>query len=349
MQKHLISLKIGALLLLVLAITSCSSTLNVQQNGSTLTLSDTTPSPTPLLPAPIPPGETPTTLLSPTPTQPSATAVSDAVDPTATANPMPKPTATPLPPGTPPIVPPAPPSSTPVTTAANPLLFHDEFDATSLDTSVWNTCYRWACDGGWNQELERYVPQQVTLSGGTLHLTADKGNVTAHGINYNYVSGMVTTADHFSFQYGYMETRFQIPAGQGLWPAAWLLSQQGAPIVELDVMENLGNDPNTVHMTVHYPDPSTQKHKHIGKAFTGSNFSAGFHTFGVDWQVDHITWYIDGVAQFTVTDQTQIPHTPLYILLNLAVGGSWPGSPNASTLFPSTFLVDYVRVWQHRP
>lgn len=223
-------------------------------------------------------------------------------------------------------------------------VYDDEFHGPS-SLPNYNTCYRWACDGGWNGELERYIPAAVSINNGKLDLQATKCSVTAHGITYAYCSGMVTTADKFSFLYGYAEASVLLPAGQGFWPAFWMLAQNGQSTTELDVMEVLGNDPSTINVGSHWL--INGQHKHNGAAVQGADLSSGYHTVAVDWEPDHMTFYEDGNAIWTTTDTAAIPTTPMYLLLNLAVGGNWPGSPNSSTVFPSDFLIDWVHVYQH--
>ena len=224
-------------------------------------------------------------------------------------------------------------------------MYADEFHIPASLTH-YNDCYRWSCAGGWNGELERYVSPAVTVSNGKLDLQATKCSVTAHNIHYAYCSGMVTTADKFSFLYGYAEARVLLPKGQGLWPAFWMLAQNGQSTTELDVMEVLGNDPSTIHVGSHWKTASGQ-HKHNGKAIKAADLSAGYHTVAVDWEADHMTFYEDGNVLWSTTDNAAIPSTPMYLIFNLAVGGNWPGKPSASTPFPSDFLVDWVHVYQH--
>ncbi len=246
--------------------------------------------------------------------------------------------------------------------AAEPtLMFADEFDGSTLDSSRWVPSYWWGdhgCTISTNGELEWYQPDNVQVSDGVLRLRAEKQTVTgAEGKTFDYTSGVVTTGkecwqdpkpDKFSFLYGYAEMRAKIPQGQGLWPAFWLLSCDQDWPPEIDVMEILGHQPNITHMTVHYPcdDGSAASN---GRNWSGPDFSAGWHTFGVDWQPNAIVWYVDGLERGRHTDAAHIPTEPMYLLLNLAVGGAWPGAPDASTVFPAYFEIDYVHVWSSRP
>lgn len=215
--------------------------------------------------------------------------------------------------------------------------YADEFH-TSASLAHYATCYDWGCSPTWNGELETYRPASVSVANGKLDLRATH---TPSG----YQSGMVTTSHRYSFLYGRLDVRAQLPRGQGLWPAIWLLAQgPGAPkYTELDVMEVLGNAPNQIHSGVHWADGSNH-HQHQGITWSGPDLSAGYHVFSVDWRADHITWLLDGHAYYSTRDVVSIPHTPLYLLANLAVGGNWPGSPSASTPFPADFLIDWVHI-----
>jgi beta-glucanase (GH16 family) len=235
------------------------------------------------------------------------------------------------------------------------LIFSDEFNGTSLNSSTWRTCSWWAdttCSIESNAEQELYTPNNVTVANGALKLQARKENAVAwNGKTYNYTSGMVSTggrsgsvAPGFTYKYGYAEARVKIPAGQGMWPAFWTLPSNYSWPPEIDAMEILGNQPNVTNMTYHYADAAGAD-KSSGTAWAGPDFSADWHVFGVDWEPNAIVWYVDGVERARFTDASAITAVPQYLLLNLAVGGNWPGSPNASTAFPSDYLVDYVRVW----
>ncbi|MDQ2826026.1 MAG: family 16 glycosylhydrolase [Actinomycetota bacterium] len=235
------------------------------------------------------------------------------------------------------------------------LIFSDEFDGTTLNAANWQTCSWWAtttCSIETNNEQELYTPNNVSVANGVLKLQARHENAVAwNGNTYNYTSGMVSSggrsgqvAPGFTYKYGYAEARVKIPAGQGLWPAFWTLPADYSWPPEIDAMEIVGNQPNVTNMTYHYLD-ANGAHQSPGIAYTGPDFSADWHVFGVDWEPNAIVWYVDGVERGRFTDASAITAIPQYLLLNLAVGGNWPGSPNASTPFPSDYLVDYVRVW----
>lgn len=225
------------------------------------------------------------------------------------------------------------------------LVFHDEFNGEKLDTTRWNTCYPWAegggCTNGGNNELEWYQPDEVIVDDGFLRLRAEDRSVQE---GYPYTSGMATTYQKFSFQYGYVEARFKVPAGQGMWPALWLLPADDHWPPEIDIFEILGDAPSTIHTTLHYTTDG-ENHYSSGSSWNGPDFSAGFHTIGLLWVPNLISWTVDGVERYSVTEN--IPQEPFYLLANLAVGGDWPGSPNSSTIFPGYYDIDYIRVYQN--
>jgi len=235
------------------------------------------------------------------------------------------------------------------------LVFSDEFDGTTLNATNWHTCSWWAsttCSIETNNEQELYTKNNVSVGNGVLKLQARRENAVGwNGKTYNYTSGMVSSggrsgqiAPGFTFKYGYMESRVKIPKGQGLWPAFWTLPADYSWPPEIDAMEILGNQPNITHMTYHYND-ATGAQKGPGSSWTGPDFSADWHTFGVDWQPSAMVWYVDGVERWRFTDASAITSKAAYLVLNLAVGGNWPGSANATTPLPADYLVDYVRVW----
>lgn len=216
------------------------------------------------------------------------------------------------------------------------LVFGDEFNDQYLSTK-WATQLRW---GRHNPpELQYYAPDAFELQDGLLRIKAERRMVE----DQNYTSGVIASFSTFNFQFGYVEMRARVPVGKGLWPAFWLLDSSESGVGEIDILEILGHEPNTVYMTLHYPDANGKSESEQGK-FVGPDFSAGFHTFAVDWRKDSIVWYVDGVERYRLTKN--VPQAPMYIIANLAVGGEWPGSPSVNTGFPAYFAIDYIRVYQ---
>lgn len=237
------------------------------------------------------------------------------------------------------------------------LLFADDFNGAAIDGRKWVTCYWWdqgGCTNLGNHELQWYQAANVTVSDGQLHLTAAREDVQGRGESYAFTSGLVSTgrdvaatagATKFDFQYGYAEMRARLPSGRGLLPAFWMLPSSHEPVPEIDVMEVLGDKPNTLYTHIHYHVFLGGKRQQEG-VVKAPDLSAGWHVFAVDWKPDRIVWYLDGVECWRFEDADHIPNERMYLLINLAVGGKWPGPPDGSTRFPADLLVDYVRVWQ---
>ncbi len=248
-------------------------------------------------------------------------------------------------------------------TAPSRLIWSEEFNGpagNSPDTNDWSFD---TGGSGWDDsELESYTsrPTNAELDGqGHLVITARAENYTGSDrIPRQYTSARIQTLHKFQFQYGLVEARIQVPAGQGMWPAFWLLGDEGyvsenswPDCGEIDAMEVLGSEPNVVNGTLHGPWPFAPKGVG-GTASSQTPLSAGFHVYGVEWAPQRISFLLDGVVYKTITP-ADLPsgaawpfNHPFFLLLNLAVGGEWPGAPNASTKFPAHMLVDWVRVWQ---
>jgi beta-glucanase (GH16 family) len=264
----------------------------------------------------------------------------------------------------PPATPTPPPSATPA--AGWTLVWSDEFDGPS-GTLV--DAGKWAFDlggSGWgNQELESYTdrPRNASLNGeGALAISALRETYKgSDGISRDYTSARIKTQGTFELAYGRFEARLKLPRGQGLWPAFWMLgadiSKVGWPACgEIDIMENIGREPSMVHGTIHGPGYSGGNG--IGAPFSlagGARFADDFHVFAVEWEPTALRFYVDMSLYATRTPadlpagQRWVFDHPFFLLLNVAVGGSWPGSPDGTTVFPQTMLVDYVRVYRKSP
>jgi beta-glucanase (GH16 family) len=219
--------------------------------------------------------------------------------------------------------------------------FDDEFDGTSLDLKKWNANDPWGRER--NEELQAYVTNAFEVGGGFLRIVAEKREAFYAGKRRSITSGMMTTYGKFSQEYGRFEIRCRVPKGKGMWPAFWLLPDPLAWPPEIDILEILGHEPDKIHMTHHYRD-AQEKHQSHGGSWSGPDFSAGFHEFAVEWSPQRIVWFVDGAERFR--SERSIPKGKMYLLLNLAVGGDWPGAPDAQTTFPAALEVDYVRVYQ---
>jgi beta-glucanase (GH16 family) len=248
--------------------------------------------------------------------------------------------------------------STPTPILANwDLIWSDEFDAPDglgVDTSKWTL----ADTAAWvNEELEYYTPrlknvyiENPTGKNGVLAIKAFREDYESR----EFTSGKLTTLGKFEQLYGRFEARIQIPFGQGLWPAFWMLGTTGGwPFGgEIDIMENIGKEPNLIHGTMHGPGYSGARG--IGGPFSllaGQRFADDFHLFAIEWEPNVIRWYVDNQLYKTNTPADLPPGAPwvydhsFYLILNVAVGGSWPGNPDDTTVFPQTMKVDYVRVY----
>lgn len=239
-------------------------------------------------------------------------------------------------------------------TADERILLDEGFDGPGLDPAIWNTCHWWqnaGCTIGSNQELEWYLPQQVSVSDGALQLTADRREVSgSDGKSYPFASGMVTTGPpayetpaKLAFTYGKVEVRFKIPTGQGLWPAIWLLPASEESVPEIDMLEILGHDAGTLRMHLHPKDRSVAS---IGKKYQlpdGYTLGGGWHTVALDWSPGKLVYLLDGRRVWQLVNRV-VPDEPMYLVMNLAVGGNYPGPPNAETKFPATLSIDHVRI-----
>ena len=227
----------------------------------------------------------------------------------------------------------------------------DEFDGPTLDRTKWVP--ETGGDGWGNQELEFYTdrPDNVRVDGGNLVIEARKEDYRGR----HYTSARIKTAGKVERTYGRYEARIKIPRGQGIWPAFWLLGGDIAKVGwprcgEIDIMENIGREPDLVHGTLHGPGYSGDKAIGKPQRLDKGTYADDYHVYAVEWEPREIRWYRDGILYHTarpatVTGDWVFEH-PFFVILNLAVGGGWPGNPDATTTFPQQMLVDYVRVYK---
>jgi beta-glucanase (GH16 family) len=169
-----------------------------------------------------------------------------------------------------------------------------------------------------------------------------------------YTSARLRTEGLGEWAYGRFEGRIQIPRGQGIWPAFWMMGATGGGWPyngEIDIMENIGKEPGRIHGTVHGPGYSGAHGPTSPYDLASGAFADDFHVYAVEWEPAEVRWYMDDQLYKTLTpkdigDNKWVFDHPFYILLNVAVGGGWPGYPNETSTFPQTMLVDYVRVYQ---
>lgn len=223
-------------------------------------------------------------------------------------------------------------------------IFDCEFD-NPKDLKKWNVISQWK---NANNELQAYVADAVSVHDGCLFLEAKKKDVTYGGKQMHYTSGKVETLKKFDIKYGRYDIRFKVPAGKGMWPAFWLLPSNGSWPPEIDFMEILGHEPQFLYVTNHYGVDKNGKHPSHGakKHEAHPDFSQEFHTLTGIWNEREIVCYVDGKK--VSVSQDGVPHEKMYMILNLAVGGDWPGNPDDTTTFPGVMQVDYVRVFKSK-
>ena len=236
------------------------------------------------------------------------------------------------------------------------LLWADEFtqtDGTKPDSSKWG--YDIGGSGWGNNELQYYTDrtENARIESGALVVEARAENFGGR----SYTSARLLTKDKHSWTYGRIEARIKVARGQGIWPAFWMLGSNigsvGWPECgEIDIMENIGREPSIVHGTVHGPGYSGEFGISGSYTLAGAALADDFHIYAIEWEENRIRWFIDGQLYFTLTPanlpngSTWVFNQPQFMILNLAVGGYWPGNPNGSTTFPQRMTVDYVRVYQ---
>ncbi|HSL28936.1 MAG TPA: glycoside hydrolase family 16 protein [Anaerolineales bacterium] len=263
----------------------------------------------------------------------------------------PEPTSTPVPSATP-----SPSPTAEWERSGWEIVWHDEFEGSELDTTNWT--FDIGGNGWGNQELQAYTdrPENVRVENGMLVIEARHEEELIRGREYS--SARLKTQGLHAWQYGRIEARLKLPYGQGIWPAFWMLGdnlyQKGWPASgEIDIMEFIGREPDHIYATVHAPGYS-------GGDGVGSNITVSadslrddFHVYAIEWEEDEIRWFFDDEQYFKLTP-ADVPGEwifdhPFFVILNLAVGGRWPGYPDDNTVFPQFLYVDYVRVYQQSP
>lgn len=230
------------------------------------------------------------------------------------------------------------------------MVWHDEFDSTFINRQNWTFDTGTAGDGWGNNELEYYTdrPANARIENGSLLITAKKERFE----NRKYTSARIKTFGLHSFTYGKIEARIKLPGRQGLWPAFWMLGDSideiGFPKCgEIDIMECV-NSEYMNHGTMHWL--ANNELASYGGTIPVNHMN-DYHVYSIEWDSNSIKWFVDGTQYWEGLvkhniNQTDAFHKPFFILLNLAVGGEWPGNPSHKTHFPQTMYVDYVRVYQ---
>ena len=242
------------------------------------------------------------------------------------------------------------------------LVWSDEFNGpngSAVDASKWVSE---SGGGGWgNNELEYYTTRRENAfqqDGNLVIKVLQEKYIGPDDATRNYTSARLKTLGKFSQTYGRFEARIKIPRGQGIWPAFWMLGNDidkpGWPTCgEIDIMENIGKEPALVHGTIHGPGYSGEHG--IGAPYalpSGQAFADDFHVYAMEWEPNTIRFYVDDHL-YTTRTPADLPKGakwvydhPFFLLLNVAVGGGWPGDPDSTSVFPQTMLVDYVRVYE---
>lgn len=234
------------------------------------------------------------------------------------------------------------------------LTLSEEFDTDGQpNPSIWGYEIGTGENGWGNQELQYYTDRSdnVTVQNGVLLITAREESFEGSA----YTSARLITKDKFEQRYGRFEARIRLPYGQGIWPAFWML---GADIDEnpwpgageIDIMEYRGQEPTVLIGSMHGPGYSAGEAISKEYELTNDRFDTGFHIFGIEWGPEYVNFYVDDVLYNQITPE-DVPgpwvfNKPFYILMNVAVGGTFVGSPDEETVFPQTMLVDYVRVFK---
>jgi len=236
------------------------------------------------------------------------------------------------------------------------LVFSEEFQGSSLDRSKWNTRYRWGPNWVINNESQYYVDTQgnpgfghspFSLDGEHLTISASRTPDSLRGAanSQGWLSGALTTYQHFAMTYGYVEMRAKMPRGKGMWPAFWLLHERNTERrPEIDVVELLGGDTDTVYQTYHWYENYSLRSTPSFRV-QRADYADGFHTYGVRWEPGKVTWYVDGLETNRFSSD-KVSSESMYLLLNLAVGGNWAGQPDGSTPDKVDYTIDYIRAYR---
>jgi len=239
------------------------------------------------------------------------------------------------------------------------LVWSDEFDTDTIDTTQWSFMIgdgsAYGLDRWGNNELQYYTKRDTNafIEDGKLVIQALKENFEGE----KYTSTRMRTKGKGDWKFGKIEVRARLPKGQGIWPAIWMLPTEEIygtwpKSGEIDIMELVGHEPHIVHGTIHY-GPDWPNNQYTGKTYelADGDFSSDFHIFMIEWEFNAIRFYVDENEFFTVTPAITLPHNypfneRFHLLLNVAVGGNWPGNPDGTTEFPQRMEIDYVRVYQ---
>lgn len=244
------------------------------------------------------------------------------------------------------------------------LVWNDGFNGPSIDSGKWE--FEVNGKGGGNNELQYYTDRKENafIENGALVIQALKEQYTGADGTRSYTSARIKTKNKGDWKYGRFDIRARLPFGQGIWPAIWMMPTDAAygswPVSgEIDIMEELGQEPNKVYQTLHFGGASSA-HSQTGGSYVlqSGDFSEDFHLFTLEWDSTAIRWFVDDTmvlikkvdSWYTTAAPRPAPFDQrFYMIFNLAVGGNWPKSPDATTTFPQRLTVDYVRVFRKAP
>lgn len=247
--------------------------------------------------------------------------------------------------------------TTPENYAGYTLVWQDEFDGTQLNEADWNFEIGTGSNGWGNNESQYYLKENTSVNNGFLTITARQ---QAYNTS-NYTSSRITTQNKRSFKFGRIDIRAALPKGQGLWPALWLLGDNITTVSwpkcgEIDIMELVGgtkpgNSDRRIYGTAHWDNNGSHAEFGNGNSLTKGDFSEEFHVFSIIWDTKQIKWYRDDILYSTLDISSpglSAFQDKFFFIFNVAVGGNWPGYPDATTQFPQRMHVDYIRVFQQQ-
>jgi beta-glucanase (GH16 family) len=214
------------------------------------------------------------------------------------------------------------------------LVWHEDFD--DFDASKWNKITK---GNNYNNELQYYLPQNVQIKNGKLYLVGKREKYDSH----QYTSGKITTEGKFEIQYGKIEVIARTTGEKGSFPAIWLLPTNGETFPEVDIYESIGRDPNRVYYVNHWKE-NDQYHRSYKDYIIENPY--GFHKYAIEWSENEIKWFVDDKHVFTSTEG--IPNQPMFLIINLAIGGTWPKSPDKNSEFSSYFIIEDLKVMKRR-
>ncbi|MGD6778712.1 glycoside hydrolase family 16 protein [Sutcliffiella horikoshii] len=210
----------------------------------------------------------------------------------------------------------------------------EDFDNEKLNNGIWEVLVR---EQNYNSELQFYHEDNVKVEDGILKITARNENKGSK----QYTSGSIHTTDEFPILFGNIKVKAKFPNGKGLFPAIWLTPIDNSKYLpEIDIMEVIGSEPEIIYFVSHREDESGNLQS-VHDSYTIENYN-DYHIYELNWTEERIEWRIDGVVVFVIKDD--IPVEPMKLMINLAIGGDWPGSPTDNSIFPADFIIDYIEI-----